>query len=165
MYYTPWGGEQVVIPEEHEKVLALYRDSMPLVWEVQEYGPPMLYALIDEDEEPLGTPPPSKLEDLARRTANTMRRDRLQQETFTPPNLEALMYAAIRARLADYYQSVGAVNFEDGVDVTGLRAETAQATEKEARTIGRAVTRIVREVIAEQAPIILGPCDDPALGR
>ncbi|MDT0270858.1 hypothetical protein RM844_31775 [Streptomyces sp. DSM 44915] len=51
MFYTPEGGETTLIPAEHEKVLALYRDSMPLVWEPQYVGDDMLYPLIEPAEE------------------------------------------------------------------------------------------------------------------
>lgn len=52
MLYPQEDGKLVEIPEEHAAVLALYRERMPVVFEVQEYGQPMLYPLIDVDAEP-----------------------------------------------------------------------------------------------------------------
>lgn len=56
MFYPQEDGKLVEIPEEHAAILELYRDRMPVVWEIQETGPHYLYDLIDVDEEPYGAP-------------------------------------------------------------------------------------------------------------
>ncbi|SOD63659.1 hypothetical protein SAMN06297387_11212 [Streptomyces zhaozhouensis] len=66
MFYTPEGGETTLIPAEHEKVLALYRDSMPLVWEPQYVGDDMLYPLIEAEESEERAPSLPELERAVR---------------------------------------------------------------------------------------------------
>lgn len=159
MFYTPEGGEQVVIPEEHEKVLAQYRDSMPLVWEPQGSGDPYLYPLIDEDTEPPGTPRAGEMERSAELVAWKLRHQRLGGELASPPDFEALLMAAARARIADYYEFAHSCEYEDGKDRKVMHDAAVKDTVRYARRLGRAIEKIAREL--ENRDPVFTPIEDP----
>ena len=138
--YPQEDGKLVEIPEEHAEILALYRDRMPVVYEVQEFGPPMLYPLIDVDEEPYGTPRPGALEYAARRTAGALKRRRLGEDAPTP-DLERLALAAIRAYVADMADFAAAVAYGDGP------AAEQRAAKTEAARTGRKLIKAVEDAV------------------
>lgn len=162
--YIRKGNDLEPIPEDHEKVLGQYRDSMPLVWEPQHCGDSFpLYPLIDEDEEPYGAPLPCELERLARTTAFRLKLARLGEEPFAPPQFEQMATAAIRAHLADWYKFAVAMHFQD--DPEGCIATAGKDMTRVAREMSGAVTRLARAIIAEKPPVPMGPCADQTIGR
>lgn len=146
MFYTPEGGEQIVVPEEHEKVLAQYRDSMPLVWEPQYAGDPHVYPLIDEEAEPFDAPEPGELERAAELMAWKLRHLRLGKEPAEPPDFERLVLAAARAFVDDYYDFASGVEFEEDKDPEVIHKAAASHTRREARRIIRAIEKAVSKV-------------------
>jgi hypothetical protein len=146
--YTRKGDDLVEIPADHEKVLAQYRDSMPVVFEVQECGPPMLYPLIDVDEEPYGTPRPGALEYAARQVAGALKAKRLGNDPGAP-DFERLALAAIRAYVQDMADFAAAVAYGDGPAAEHQAAKT-EAT-RAGRKLTKAVDRAVRDAQAVEA--------------
>ncbi|MEU1908126.1 hypothetical protein [Streptomyces hygroscopicus] len=142
MLYPQEDGKLAEIPDEHAAVLALYRDRMPLVFEVQECGPPMLYPLIDVDEEPYGTPRPGALEYAARRVAGTLKAKRLSEDP-AAPDFERLAVAAIRAYVQDMADFAAAVAYGDGA------AAEHQAAKAEAARAGRKLTKVVERAVRD----------------
>ncbi|MEU4964171.1 hypothetical protein [Streptomyces smyrnaeus] len=150
MLYTPEGGETVVVPAEDEAVLARYRDSMPMVWEVQECGPPMWYSLVDVDEEPCGTPLPGELERQARATAEHLRKVRLGEAEGFPPNTERLALAAIRGHLASVHDFAVAAEFEGGRDPEDIRKAAVSWMQGVARELCDSVKRTARKLAKDK---------------
>ncbi|MCX4664713.1 hypothetical protein [Streptomyces uncialis] len=99
------------VPVEHARVLALYRDGMPLVYEPQFSGDEGLYPLVDTDTEPCGTAA-GALEVLARSAAGRLRAARLGGDA-AAPDLEGLARASVRGLLDDLYQFAAAVHHGD----------------------------------------------------
>ena len=146
MLYPQEDGTLVEIPDEHAAVLALYRDRMPVVFEVQEWGPPMLYPLIDVDAEPYGTPQPGALERAAAGVARDLKRRRVDSEPCTP-DYERLAYAAIRACITDMAELAAAVAHEDGPEAVERAAKDEAA--RMGRHLTKAVERAVRSAVTE----------------
>ncbi|MFE6530027.1 hypothetical protein ACFVMA_13920 [Streptomyces rochei] len=142
MLYPQEDGKLVEIPEEHAAVLALYRDRMPLVFEVQEYGPPMFYPLIDVDEEPYGAPRPGELETEARRVAAYLKGQRLGDGP-PPPDFRRLANAAIRAHVADI------ASFTAGCAHDEPPARVRRYVEQETRRVGKQLSRTVEAAVRE----------------
>lgn len=142
MYYPQEDGKLAEIPEEHAAILELYRDRMPLVFEVQEWGQPMLYPLIDVDEEPYGTPRPEALEYSARSVAGALKRRRLGEDV-PAPDLERLALAAIQACIADMANFAAAVAHGEPSSVVARAAKT------EAARVGRKLTKAVEKVVQD----------------
>lgn len=170
MLYTPEGGETVVVPPEDEKVLAKYRDSMPLVWEPQYCGAPAemsWFPLVDVDEEPCGTPLPGELEREARNAAGHQRKVRLGEERGFPPGMERLTLAAIRGHLAAVYDFAAAMEFEEGKDQEAIRQAAAVWLEGEARELCETVKGIARTLAKDEPAAELGGVAFPdlAMGR
>lgn len=140
MLYPQEDGKLVEIPDEHAAVLALYRDRMPVVFEVQECGPPMLYALIDVDEEPYGTPRPGALEYSARSVAGALKARRLGKDP-AAPDFERLALAAIRAYVEDMADFAAAVAHGESP------AEVSRAARTEAARAGRKLTKAVERAV------------------
>ncbi|MDX3229392.1 hypothetical protein [Streptomyces sp. ME19-01-6] len=148
MLYPQEDGKLVEIPDEHAAVLALYRDRMPVVFEVQECGPPMLYPLIDVDEEPYGTPRPGALEYAARRVAAGLKARRLGEDP-AAPDFERLALAAIRAYvqdMADFAAAVAAYGDGPAAEHQAAKTEAARA----GRKLTKAVERAVRDAQAAE---------------
>lgn len=145
MFYPQEDGKLVEIPEEHAAVLALYRDRMPVVYEVQETGQPMLYALIDVDEEPYGTPRPGTLETAARSVARALKAQRLGNE-LTPVDYRVLAHAAIRAHVADIAEFTAACAYDEPT------ARRQRYAGQEARRIGRQLTKTVEAAVNAAQP-------------
>lgn len=146
MLYPQEDGKLVEIPDEHAAVLALYRDRMPLVFEVQEWGPPMLYPLIDVDEEPYGTPQPGALETSVRRVAGYLKAKRLGGDPITP-DFEKLAVAAIRACVADMADFAAAVAY--GEPVAAVQRAAKQEAARAGRKLTKAVERAVQDAVAD----------------
>jgi len=144
MLYPQEDGKLVEIPEEHAKVLALYRDRMPVVFEVQEFGPPMFYPLIDVDEEPCGTPLPGALETAALRVARALKAQRLGNEVAV--DYRVLAHAAIRAHVADMAEFVAACAYDEP---QGRRERYAG---QEARRVGRELSKTVEGAVKDAQP-------------
>lgn len=144
MLYPQEDGKLTEIPEEHAAVLALYRDRMPVVFEVQEFGPPMFYPLIDVDEEPYGTPQPDSLEYAARRTAAVLKARRLGEDP-PAPDLERLALAAVRAYVTDMAEFAAAVAHGES------EAAVSGAARAEARRAGARVVKAVEEAVRDTA--------------
>jgi hypothetical protein len=144
MLYPQEDGKLTEIPAEHAAVLALYRDRMPVVFEVQEFGPPMFYPLIDVDAEPYGTPQPDALERAARRTAATLKARRLGED---PPaaDLERLALAAVQAYVEDM------AGFAAEVAHGESAAAVSRAARTEARRAGRRVAKAVEDAVRDTA--------------
>lgn len=140
MFYPQEDGKLVEIPEEHAAILELYRDRMPLCFEVQETGQPYLYALIDVDEEPYGTPLPGRLETQARRTADYLKGQRLGKDPI-PPDYERLAVDAIGAFVEHMGVFAGSLSHGDGPAAVeqSIREETAAAGRILRRAVGKAV--------------------------
>lgn len=147
MFYPQEDGKLAEIPDEHAAVLALYRDRMPLAFEVQEYGPPMLYPLIDVDEEPYGTPRPGALENAARSVAGYLKGKRLGNDP-AAPDFELLALAAIRAYVQDMADFAAAVAYGDGPAAEHQAAKTEAA--RTGRKLTKAVERAVRDAQAAE---------------
>lgn len=162
MFYASYGGERQEVPAEDEQVLARYRDSMPLVWEIQEFGPPQLYALIEE-EDPKGTSAASTLEQLAGRAERALKAAR-RGGNVAPAPLEKLVTAAVRAHLVDEYTFTGSMHdwFEDqcGKDCRAVAAKDVQRT---AAKLQKAIERIAADVVAELEKIPAGAPDSAPL--
>ncbi|MFI9174865.1 hypothetical protein [Streptomyces lincolnensis] len=146
MFMPQEDGKLVEIPEEHAAILELYRDRMPLCYEVQETGQPYLYALIDVDEEPYGTPQPGVLEYAARRVAANMKARRLGKDP-APADFERLAHAAIRAHVADMADFAAAV--AHGETPARIRRSVEQETRRVGRELSKTVERAVREAADE----------------
>ncbi|MEV7032718.1 hypothetical protein AB0N99_21195 [Streptomyces sp. NPDC093272] len=146
MFYPQEDGKLVEIPAEHAAILELYRDRMPVVWEIQETGPHYLYPLIDVDAEPVGTPEPSRLENATRRAADYLKAQRLGKDPI-PPDFEQLAAHAIYAHVTRMAEFGAAVAFGDGpaAEERSARAEAAGA----GRVLTKTVERAVRETITE----------------
>ncbi|MFJ5027779.1 hypothetical protein ACIQB5_06720 [Streptomyces sp. NPDC088560] len=140
--YPQEDGKLVEIPDEHAAVLALYRDRMPLVFEVQEWGPPMLYPLIDVDEEPIGTPRAGALETHARRAADYLKAKRLGGDPIVP-DFERLAGAAIRAYVEDMGVLAGSLSHDDGP------AAVEQSIKEETARTGRRLRAVVDKAVHE----------------
>ncbi|MFI7681429.1 hypothetical protein ACIBWG_02020 [Streptomyces griseoaurantiacus] len=140
MFYPQEDGKLVEIPAEHAAVLGLYRDRMPLVHEPQYTGDPLLYPLIDVDEDPDGTSEPTELEDLAFVVARTLQRKR-RGGAVIPPDLERLSVLAIRAHIEDMGVFAGSCSHSEGPAAVaqGIANETANTGRKLKRVIDRAV--------------------------
>jgi hypothetical protein len=151
MFMPQEDGKLVEIPEEHAAVLELYRDRMPVVWEIQETGPHYLYALIDVDEEPYGTPQPGALENAARRVAATLKEQRLGKDP-APADFERLALAAIRAHVADMADFGAGCAYGDG-QAAELGEAKAAAT-RAGRQLTKAVDKAVRDAVAETAKAV-----------
>lgn len=145
MFYPQEDGKLVEIPEEHAAVLALYRERMPVVFEVQEYGQPMLYPLIDVDAEPPCSPLPSDLEYAAVTVARDLRRRRIGLDA-QMPNFERLAYAALRAYVKDIAE-FAAVMSDDETSASSRRA-IATDTARVGRNLTKAIERAVRDAVA-----------------
>lgn len=144
MLFPQEDGSLVEIPEEHAAVLSLYRDRMPVVFEVQECGPPMFYPLIDVDEEPYGTPQPGVLENAARRVAGTLKDQRLGNDP-APADFERLAHAAVRAFVADQADFAAAVAHGESAD--RVRCAVEQETRRVARELSKTVDAAVRTAV------------------
>lgn len=148
MFYPQEDGKLVEIPEEHAAILELYRDRMPVAFEVQEYNQPMLYPLIDVDAEPPCSPLPGTLETAAQRVAQYLRGKRIGEDPVVP-DFERLARAAAYAYIAD------AARFASDFSYDQTPARRQRAVEQDARQAGRNLTktieRAVRETIAETA--------------
>lgn len=140
MYMPQEDGKLVEIPEEHAKVLELYRDRMPVVLEVQEYGQPALYALIDVDAEPFGAPQLGTLERQALLAAAYLKGKRLGDDPL-PPDFERLAVAAIRAYVEDMGVLAGSLSHDDGPRAVerSVKETTAQAGRKLRKAVDTAV--------------------------
>lgn len=152
MFYPQEDGKLVEIPEEHAAILELYRDRMPLCYEVQETGQPYLYALIDVDEEPYGTPLPSQLETAARRVARELRARRLGDDT-VPVDYRALAHAAIRAHVADMAEFVAACSHDE--PVARRERYAAQEARRTGRELAKTVESAVAAVVKDPAKVVL----------
>ncbi|MFJ7242382.1 hypothetical protein ACIQWB_35385 [Streptomyces olivaceus] len=146
MLYPQEDGKLVEIPEEHAAVLALYRDRMPVVFEVQEFGPPMFYPLIDVDAEPYGTEQPGALENAAARTAAVLKRRRLGEDP-PAPDLERLAVAAVRAHVADMADFGAGCAFGEG-QAAELREARSAAT-RAGQSLRKVIERSVRDAVAD----------------
>jgi hypothetical protein len=144
MFYPQEDGKLVEIPEEHAKVLELYRDRMPLCFEVQETGQPYLYALIDVDEEPCGSPLPSQLETAALRVARALRARRLGDD-MVAVDYRDVAQGAIRAHVADMAEFAAACTYDEPM------ARRERYATQEARRIGRQLTKVVESAVAAVA--------------
>ncbi|MFE7648659.1 hypothetical protein [Streptomyces phaeoluteigriseus] len=144
MLYPQEDGKLVEIPEERAAVLALYRDRMPVVFEVQECGPPMFYPLIDVDAEPYGTPQPGALECAARRTAAVLKRRRLGEDP-PAPDLERLALAAVHAYVTDMAEFAAAVSHGEP------EAVVSRAAQSEAQRAGQRVAKAVEQAVRDTA--------------
>lgn len=146
MFYPQEDGKLSEIPDEHAEILNLYRDRMPLVYEVVETGAPQMWALIDVDEEPYGTPQPEALETAARRVAGYLKAKRLGNDPVAP-DFARLATAAIRAHVEDAGVFAGSLAHEDGVRAVerAVTGETARIGGK----LHKAVDRAVRDSNAE----------------
>lgn len=144
MFYPQEDGKLVEIPEEHAAILELYRDRMPVCYEVQETGQPMLYALIDVDEEPYGTPQPGALENAARRVAQNLKARRLGNE-LVAVDYRALAHAAIRAHVADMAEFTAACTYDEPED------RRRRYAGQEARRIGRQLAKTVEAAVSAVA--------------
>ncbi|MFE7229855.1 hypothetical protein ACFVAF_04105 [Streptomyces sp. NPDC057596] len=151
MFYPQEDGQLTAIPEEHATVLELYRDRMPLVHEVQECGPPMLYPLVDVDEEPYGTPRPGALEASALRTARALKRRRLGEDV-PAPDLERLALTAIHAFVTDMADFAAAVAHDDGPKAAqrAAKTEAARTGRKLTNAVERAVSAATADTVKEQ---------------
>lgn len=147
MLYPQEDGKLVEIPEEHAAVLALYRDRMPVVFEVQEFGPPMFYPLIDVDEEPYGSPQPGTLETAALRVARALKARRLGDDT-VPVDFRVLAHASISAHVADIAEFTAACAYDEP------EAHRERYAGQEARRIGRQLSKTVETAVnaAQPAP-------------
>jgi hypothetical protein len=145
MFYPQEDGKLVKIPEEHAKILELYRDRMPVCYEVQETGQPMLYALIDVDEEPYGTPQPGTLETATLRVARDLKARRLGNDT-VPVDFRVLAHASIRAHVADIAEFTAACAYDEP---QGRRERYAA---QEARRIGRQLAKTVEAAVKAAQP-------------
>ncbi|MFB6567357.1 hypothetical protein [Streptomyces noursei] len=143
--YTVADGALTPIPDDHEKVLAQYRDSMPLVYEPQYCGDPYLYPLIDVDEEPYGTPQPGELERAARQVAHRLKAQRLDQNPQTP-DYGRLAGAALRAHIADMADFAAAVANDDGPKA--IERAVVEETTRASRKLKRAIEKAVRDAVA-----------------
>jgi len=141
MLYPQEDGKLAEIPEEHAAVLALYRDRMPVVFEVQECGPPMFYPLIDVDEEPYGSPPPGTLETAALRVARALKAIRLGDDT-VPVDFRVLAHAAISAHVADIAEFTAACAYDEP------EARRQRYAAQEARRIGRQLSKTVEQAVS-----------------
>ncbi|MFI6468746.1 hypothetical protein ACIBL5_00535 [Streptomyces sp. NPDC050516] len=147
MFYPQEDGKLTEIPDEHAKVLDLYRDRMPLVYEPQFTGDPIqLYPLIIEEQEPLGTPEPGQLETAARRVADYLENWRLGKDP-VKPDFERLAVAAVRAYVEDMGVFAGSLAHDEGVAAVGKAV--SQETARVGRELHRAVDRAVRDATAE----------------
>ncbi|MDF2712323.1 MAG: hypothetical protein K0R62_7975 [Nonomuraea muscovyensis] len=144
MLYPQEDGKLTEIPAEHAAVLALYRDRMPVVFEVQEFGPPMFYPLIDVDAEPYGTPQPDALENAAARTAAVLKRRRLGEDP-PAPDLERLAVAAVRAYVRDMADFGAAIAHGEPETVV------SRASRMEAEQAGRRLARAVEDAVRDTA--------------
>ncbi|MEV4043113.1 hypothetical protein [Streptomyces sp. NPDC049744] len=144
MLYPQEDGTLVEIPEAHAAVLALYRDRMPVVFEVQEFGPPMFYPLIDVDAEPYGSPQPGPLENAAARTASVLKRRRLGEDP-PAPDLERLAVAAVRAYVTDMADFGAAIAHGES------EAAVSRTAKAEAQRAGRRVAKAVEDAVRDTA--------------
>lgn len=147
MFMPQEDGKLAEIPAEHAAILELYRDRMPVCFEVQESGAPMLFALIDVDEEPYGTPRPGVLENAALSVARDLKRRRLGEEDAPAPNLERLAHAAVSAYVADMADFAAAVSY--GETPARIRRAVEQDTRRIGRELTKTVDRAVRDAVAE----------------
>lgn len=146
MFYPQEDGKLVEIPAEHAKILDLYRDRMPVVWEIQERGPHYLYDLIDVDAEPYGTPRPGALENVALSVARTLKAQRLGEDP-APADFEKLAHAAIRVYVADMADFGAGCVYGEGQAVE-LREAKSAATRAASR-LTKTVEGAVRDAVAE----------------
>lgn len=144
MYYPQEDGKLAEIPDEHARILALYRDRMPVVFEVQECGPPMLYPLIDED-----AGMPGHLEERARRTANVLRAERTGTPTTDVADYEKLAVLAVRANLRTHYDFAASWAIHNGTtDETKIRRQADKALQRAADDLTTELTAQVRRAVA-----------------
>lgn len=146
MFFPQEDGKLAEIPPEHAVILDLYRDRMPLVFEVQESGPPMMYALIDVEAEPYGTPQPGQLETAASRVASYLRAQRLGDDPRVP-DFERLALAAIRAYVEDLGVFAGSCSHTDGPKA--VERSIKEATARAGRKLSKAVDGAVESVAAD----------------
>ncbi|MFF9861098.1 hypothetical protein [Streptomyces tendae] len=144
MFMPQEDGKLVEIPEEHAAVLELYRERMPVVWEIQETGPHYFYDLIDVDAEPYGTPRPGALESVARRTAAVLKKRRLGEDP-PAPDLERLALEAVRAYVTDMADFAAAVAHGESP------AAVSRAAQAEARRAGARVAKTVEDAVRDTA--------------
>ncbi|MFJ8822397.1 hypothetical protein ACIREE_11505 [Streptomyces sp. NPDC102467] len=148
MFYPQEDGKLVEIPEEHAKVLELYRDRMPLVFEVMEWGPPGMHPLIDVNEEPPGTPRSGGFEDVARSTARYLKAKRLGKNPAVP-DFERLAVSAIRAHVEHAGTFAGSVSHDDGMKAVerAVKGETARAGRSLHKAVDKAVTDHTKNLV------------------
>ncbi|TGB09789.1 hypothetical protein [Streptomyces sp. MZ04] len=146
MFYPQEDGKLTEIPAEHAAILDLYRDRMPLVYEIQEFGDPMMYDLIDVDAEPFDTPEPGELETVAARVARYLKGKRLGKDP-VPPDFERLAVAAIRARVEDMGILGGSLAHDEGP--LGVERSVKEATAQAGRSLRKAVNRAVSDTAAD----------------
>lgn len=148
MFYPQEDGKLAEIPDEHAKILDLYRDRMPLVFEVVETGPPGMHPLVDVDEEPPGTPLSGPFEDAARRVAGYLKAKRLG-ENRVAPDFERLALSAIRAYVEQSGVFAGSVSHDDGVKAVerAVMGETARAGRQLHKVVDKAVRNSNAEII------------------
>lgn len=148
MFYPQEDGKLTEIPAEHAEILELYRDRMPLVREIQEFGDPMLYDLIDVDPEPWGTPRPGGLELHAARVADYLKAQRHGKDP-AKPNFERLAVAAIRAYIEDMGIFAGSLSHDDGARYVerSIKTETARAGRSLHKAVNRAVSDHAKNLV------------------
>ncbi len=138
MYMRNEDGTLRPIPAEDAAVLERYRDSMPLVWEIQECGAPWLYALIDVDEDPEDVEPAGHLERSAASVYRQLQAER-RDPSKSGPHVIRLIEEAVAYHLEGEY--VDAVEMRRNGPVSG--PSTWPAAEKATR---KALRRLVREL-------------------
>lgn len=149
MFYPQEDGKLAEIPDEHAKILDLYRDRMPLVHEPQFSGDPIgLYPLIVEEQEPQGTPEPSALESAARRVADRLECHRRNGETYSV-DVERLAVLAMRAHIEHEGVFAGSLSHDDGPQAVerSIKAETARAGRKLTKAVETAVTAVAADLV------------------
>ena len=152
MFMPQEDGKLAEIPAEHAAILELYRDRMPVVFEVQESGAPMLFALIDVDEEPYGTPRAGVLENAALSVARDLKRRRLGED-LVPVDYEKLAHAAIRAHVSDMAEFAASCSYDE--PAARRQRYAGQAARRVGAALSKTVERAVREAVPEFAPAAL----------
>jgi hypothetical protein len=165
--YIRKGADLLPVPEDHEKILDQYRDSMPLVWEPQYFGDPYpFYPLIEEPAEDEGAPAASKLEAVLTEAARRLKNRRVENHGDYYVDYEALMRAVVEAVIREEYDD-WLTGSEDPANPS--RQDKADAT-AEARYMARKVqlfaAQVCQEITGAEMPsgTIRKPCmdtDDP----
>lgn len=146
MFYPQEDGKLAEIPDEHAAILDLYRERMPLVFGVLEWGPPGLHDLILPEQEPLGLPDPSALETAARRVAGYFKAKRLGDNP-AKPDFERLAVQAIRAYVEHAGVFAGSLSHDDGVKA--VERSVMDETGRAGRQLHQVVDKAVRNSNAE----------------